>query len=323
MLQQQPMELTVPQSGAGQRLDRFVAAEMGLSRSQVAARVAAAGVLVDAVPATKAGLKLRAGQHIHVELAAAPSTDALPQDIPLSIVYEDEHIVVVDKASDMVVHPSPGHDDGTLVNALLFRYDVLGPDPKTEDGRPRPGIVHRLDRGTSGLLIVARTAQAMAPLQKMIAAREVQRRYLAIVHGPNLPDEGTFDTLHGRHPRDRKRFSSLVNKGRHAVSHYTVLARARCVALVECRLETGRTHQIRVHFADAGHPLVGDTVYGGRRRAPGSEGKALARIHRQALHAWRLAFRHPVLGEPLQLCAPPPEDLRLAIAAVFKDFELS
>ncbi len=307
----------MPVECAGQRLDQFLAGVSGLSRSQITQRIRLDDVRVDGRPPKKAGQKVSSGERIEVTIPPPPSSTAIPEAIPLDIVYEDKHLLVVNKTADMVVHPSPGHESGTLVNALLGRYRELAPDTGTEDGRPRPGIVHRLDRGTSGLLVVARDVGARDGLSAQIAARTVVRRYLAIAHGPNLADEGTFDTLHGRHPRDRKRFSSRVRTGRRAVTHWRVRARGRTVALVECRLETGRTHQIRVHFADHGHPLVGDGAYAGRRRAPGSEGASLKTLCRQALHAWELGFKHPVSGETLTFRVAPPADMVRPIEAVF------
>lgn len=307
----------VDSSSRGDRLDRFLAAAAGISRSRAAARIVAGDVRVDGCPATKASHSLVGGERIELSIPPPRRSTAIPENIPIQVVFEDEHLCVVNKVAGMVVHPSHGHDSGTLVNALLHRYDRLAPADATVEGYPRPGIVHRLDRGTSGLLVVARTLDARVLLQEAIAARDVKRHYLAIIHGPKLPDEGSFDTLHGRHPRDRKRFSSKVSRGKRAITHYRVLARARSVALVACRLHTGRTHQIRVHFADAGHPLVGDTAYGGRRRAVGSEGAALKHLTRQALHAWRLEFAHPVGGEPLCCRATPPDDMAVPIRKLF------
>ncbi len=311
------IDITVPAEAEGQRLDRFLTSVIELSRSQIRARIDAGDVLIDGARPTKAGQPLLGGEAIAVTIPPPPPTTALPEDIPLDVVYEDQHLVVVNKAADMVVHPSIGHETGTLVNALLHRYGALAEAPLSEDGRPRPGIVHRLDRGTSGVLVVARTQPARERLSAMLAERTIHRHYLAVVHGPNLDDSGTFDTMHGRHPRDRKRFSSRVRTGKRAVTHWQVRARAKYTALVECKLETGRTHQIRVHFADAGHPVVGDDAYAGRRRAPGSEGRALLRMDRQALHAWRLELNHPITGESLSLGALPPDDMAGTITAVF------
>lgn len=314
----------MPEEAAGERLDRFLAAASGLSRSQIGVRVSAGDVLIGGERPSKAGTRLRAGDLIHLTVPPPPPSDAEPEDLPLAVVYEDEHIIVVDKAAAMVTHPSRGHESGTLVNALLHHFGRLAPALPDSDpsSPPRPGIVHRLDRGTSGLLVIARTVAARDGLSAQMAARDIHRTYLAIAHGPNLADEGCFDTLHGRHPRHRTRFTTHVSTGRRAVTNWRVLARARTVLLVRCQLHTGRTHQIRVHLADAGHPLVGDTLYGGRRRAPGSEGAALSRLERQALHAWRLELTHPISGESMEFEAPLPPDMARAVRAVFADAEL-
>ena len=313
------MELRVSIDAAGERLDTWLAEAAGMSRSQIGLRIDAGDVLIEGRLPLKAGQKLRGGERISLVVPPPPPSEAAPEALPIDIVYEDAHLVVVNKAADMVVHPSPGHDRGTLVNALVHRYGTLAPDLGAEDGRPRPGIVHRLDRGTSGLLVVARDAPTRDALMAQIAARTVRRQYLAIVHGPKLEDAGTFRTLYGRHPTDRKRFTSRLAEGKVAVTHFSVIARARTVALVLCRLETGRTHQIRVHFADHGHPVAGDTLYGGDRRASGAEGHALAGLTRQALHAWRLAFVHPATGEAIAFEAPLPPDLAELVRSLFGD----
>ena len=299
------------------RLDQFLAEVSELSRSQISQRIDSGDVLVDGSPPTKSGLRLRGGEVIDLRIPPPPSSDAIPQDIPFDVLYEDEELVVVDKPADLVVHPSPGHETGTMVNALLYRYGNLAPDVGTEDGRPRPGIVHRLDLGTSGVMLVARTLAARVALSEQIAMRHVSRRYLALVHGTKLPETGTFETLHGRHPKDRKRFSSRVRQGKVAVTHYRVIARSSTMSLVECALETGRTHQIRVHFSDAGFPLVGDKTYGGRRRTTGRGATSANRLERQALHAWSIAFEHPITHTPLAFHQYPPLDMAEVIYAVF------
>jgi 23S rRNA pseudouridine1911/1915/1917 synthase len=299
------------------RLDQFLAEVSELSRSQITQRIEAGDVTVDGHIPTKGGLRVRGGELVELRIPPPPPSDAIPQDIPFDVVYEDDELVVVDKPSDLVVHPSPGHETGTMVNALLYRYGTLAPDVGTEDGRPRPGIVHRLDLGTSGLMLVARTLKARVALSEQIAARNVSRRYLALVHGTKLPDAGVFDTLHGRHPKDRKRFSSRVRHGKVAVTHYRVIARGTTMSLVECALETGRTHQIRVHFSDAGYPLVGDRAYGGRRRTSGRGAASASRLERQALHAWAIKFRHPTSSQELAFHQYPPLDMAEVIYAVF------
>jgi len=299
------------------RLDHFLAEVSELSRSQITQRIESGDVTVDGCRPNKTGVRLRGGEVVELRVPPPPPTDAIPQDIPFDVLYEDDELIVVDKPSDLVVHPSPGHETGTMVNALLYRYGSLAPDVGTEDGRPRPGIVHRLDLGTSGLMLVARTLRARVGLSEQIAARNVSRRYLALVHGSKLPATGMFDTLHGRHPKDRKRFSSRVRQGKVAVTHYRVIARSGTMSLVECALETGRTHQIRVHFADAGYPLVGDRVYGGRRRTSGKGAASASQLERQALHAWSIQFTHPVSGAVLSFHRYPPLDMAEVVYAVF------
>jgi 23S rRNA pseudouridine1911/1915/1917 synthase len=309
--------LDVPIEAAGERLDRFLSNAAGISRSQVGVRIAAGDVVVNGKLPHKAGLQLRGGERIELTIPPPPPSEAIPEDIPVDVIYEDADLIVVNKAAHMVVHPSPGHESGTLVNALLHKFSVLAQSAPGEDGRPRPGIVHRLDRGTSGLLVVARTAAAHTALSRQLADRTLSRTYLAIVHGHKLDGEGTFDTLHGRHPKNRKRFSTRVEKGKRAVTHWTVLARSSATSLVECKLETGRTHQLRVHFSDYGHPICGDPTYGGIRKIHGREGAGVRKLERQALHAWKLAFIHPVTQKLVTFEAPPPPDMAYAIEILY------
>jgi len=259
--------------------------------------------------AASAKTKVRAGQRVRVEPMPPPPSDAIPQDLPLDVLYEDAHLLVVDKAAGMVVHPAPGHPDGTLVNAVLHHFGALpGDDPA------RPGIVHRLDRQTSGVMVVARTPEARDELVRRFAAHDIERAYVAIAQG-DPPARVTFDTLHGRHPTDRKRFSSTVKRGKRAVTHVERLETLHASALVRCTLETGRTHQIRVHLADAGFALLGDPIYGRPRKDPRLRAAARA-LGRQALHAAVLGFAHPVTGEPLRFEREPPEDFRAAVEAL-------
>ena len=232
-----------------------------------------------------------------------PST-LVPEDIAFDVVHEDSALIVINKPAGLVVHPGAGHRQGTLVNGLLSRVKDLG----GIGGELRPGIVHRLDKDTSGLMVVAKTESALASLQKAFAARDVAKSYLALVHGAP-PREGTFDTWHARHPTQRLRFSSKVNKGKRAVTHYKVRTQWAQAAEVEVALETGRTHQIRVHFADAGFPLLADALYGGRR-VRGDD----AFIARQALHAWKLSFIHPRSNKAVNFTAPVPADFQEARA---------
>ncbi len=264
---------------------------------------------VDGAVAT-AKQKPAAGQRVVVRPSPPPPTDAVPEDLPITVLYEDEHLLVVDKAPGMVVHPAPGHPGGTLVNAVLHHFGAL----PGEDAA-RPGIVHRLDAGTSGVMVVARSPAARDELVRRFAAHDIERAYLAIALG-SVPAKVTYDTLHGRHPRDRKRFTSKgLARGKRAVTHVERLRALHASCLIRCTLETGRTHQIRVHLADAGHPLLGDPLYG----RPGKDPRvraAASGLGRQALHAAVLGFAHPVTGAPLRFETEPPEDFQRALAAL-------
>lgn len=307
----------VPPAAEGERLDRFLCAvEPDLSRSQVARAVERGEVRVDGSPARKAGQALPAGAQVTLTVPPPAPASAEPQDLPLVIRYQDGDLVVVAKPAGMVVHPAHGHSAGTLVNALLHHCaDLSG-----VGGVLRPGIVHRLDRDTTGLLVVAKHDRAHRALAAQFKARSAYRRYLAVVSGGGrLPGAGTFHTLFGRHPTERKRFSSKVRDGREAITHWRVLLRGDEASppvrahVVEVRLETGRTHQIRVHFADGGHAVVGDPVYAGRPKPPHP---ALA-LGRQALHAYALGFEHPADGRRLTFREPPPPDLRAGLDAIW------
>ncbi|MCB9786759.1 MAG: RluA family pseudouridine synthase [Deltaproteobacteria bacterium] len=309
---------------AGERLDAWLAGRLeGVTRSQLTRVVTQGGVRVDGAVVTKAGLKLRTGQEVRWTLPERASALPVAQDLPLEVVYADRWLAVVDKPAAMVVHPAAGHPDGTLVNALLHHLPELSDvDPQ------RPGIVHRLDQDTSGLLVVARDAATHAALGRLFQTHSIERRYVAVVLGPRLADEGSADTFYGRHPTERLKFSGRVARGRRAVTHWRVLARAETMALVAVRLETGRTHQIRVHLSEAGHPVVGDALYG-RPLPKGGAGRAAVelaaarRMPRQALHAETLGFRHPATGETLRFRAPLPEDMAALVAQVFGPDALS
>jgi 23S rRNA pseudouridine1911/1915/1917 synthase len=287
----------------GERLDRLLAARLPhLSRSRLQ-QLVREGHVTSAGRPVKPSMRLDGGELIEVvEPPAAPAVPA-PEALPVSVLYEDADVVVLDKAAGMVVHPGAGHRQGTLVNALLHHVvDLQG-----VGGELRPGIVHRLDKDTSGVMVVAKTAQALGALQRAFAARDVEKVYLAIVAG-EPPDAGTFRTLHGRHPVDRKRFTGRIAKGKPAVTHWVVKRRLEGAALVEVSLETGRTHQIRVHFAEAGHPLLGDALYGSRASRQRTQSPRLA------LHAQRLVFPHPRTGRRVSVTAPLPDDLKAALA---------
>ena len=236
------------------------------------------------------------GDVLEVVLPDPEPIDLVPQDIPLDVVYEDGDVIVVNKPVGLVVHPAPGHPDGTLVNALLYH---CGTSLSGINGELRPGIVHRIDRDTSGLIIAAKNDRAHLALAAQLQDHSLARTYEAVAVGSLREDSGTVDAPIGRHPVDRKKMAVDRKNGREAITHWTVLARYPGYTHVECRLETGRTHQIRVHLASIGHPLLGDTVYGAKKPVPGLAG--------QCLHARRLRFVHPSTGEPVELECPLPD----------------
>jgi len=296
-----------------ERLDAWLAGRLRLSRSQIASLITDGKVQVDGAAVNKS-YRPRAGDDIRVSIPPPPPVDLLAEDIPIDVVYEDEHLLVVDKPHGMVVHPAPGHPAGTLVNALLGRYGTLSPI-----GLPhRPGIVHRLDRDTSGLMIVAREAEAHRALAAALARREVGRGYLAVVWGRFEPEQTTIDRPIGRHPKDRKRMA-VVEGGRRAVTHVRRLERWPAADLLAVRLQTGRTHQIRVHVAELGHPVVCDPIYGAgwERGMTGAGGQWAARFARRVgrlfLHAARVSFVHPVSGEDMTFSSELPEPLSDAL----------
>ena len=288
------------------RLDLLVAARLGVSRTRAATLIAHGRVAVDG-RRERASYRPRAGETITVEVPPPEGREVVPEAIPLSVVYEDEDIVVVDKPAGMVVHPAPGNWSGTLVNALLGRAGS-GVLPE------RAGLVHRLDKNTSGLLLVARTERAHRLLSAELAARRIARRYAVLCWGHLASDEVTVDRPLARDPRDRKRMA-VVLSGREARTTFIRLARFDAVDLLRAHLHTGRTHQIRVHLASIGHPVVGDDVYGG------GGGRRLLRLApgRQFLHAAWLRFRHPTTGEIVDLRSPLPPDLRPTLAEVARD----
>ena len=290
------------------RLDKALAEATGLSRARVQGLIDEGRVDVAGKTATTASMKVAAETPFRIIIAAAMPAQAAPEDIPLTIAYEDAHLVVVDKPAGMVVHPAVGNITGTLVNALLHhcRGQLSG-----INGVARPGIVHRIDKDTSGLLVVAKTDTAHEGLAVQFAAHTVHRRYLAVCAGHPSPAEGTIDERIGRSDSDRKKMTVLPknsSRGKTAVTHYKTLERFANASLIECRLETGRTHQVRVHCASIGHALLGDPVYG---RTPKPLRPMLERLGfaRQALHAAELGFVHPATGETLRFAADLPPDM--------------
>ena len=282
-------------AAAAERLDVFAAALADITRSRAGALIRDGLVTVDGAEQTKAGFRLRPGMAVAVEVPEPVPTCAQAEDIPLQIVYQDQDLAVVFKPSGMVVHPAAGNETGTLVNALLKHLDNLS----GIGGEIRPGIVHRIDKDTSGLLLVAKNDMAHVALSEQIRAHAVHRVYRAIVIGGFKADSGTVDAPIGRHPTDRKRMA-IVPDGRAAVTHWSVLEPLRGATLIECRLTTGRTHQIRVHMASIGHPVLGDPVYGPKKSPYPVAGG-------QLLHACRIGFVHPRTGEEMLFEAPPEE----------------
>ena len=279
---------------SGQRLDAFLSeTEAGLTRSAAQKLIEGGFVTVNGGPGRK-NTRLAAGDEVALDRPEAAEVDVRPEDIPLDVAYEDGDVIVVNKPVGLVVHPAPGHPDGTLVNALLYH---CGNSLSGINGELRPGIVHRIDRDTSGLIIAAKNDRAHLSLAAQLQDHTLFREYEAVVHGGFRQDSGTVDAPIGRHPKDRKKMAVLRDGGREAVTHWTVLERLGQHTHIACRLETGRTHQIRVHMAHTGHPLLGDETYGGKP-FPGLAG--------QCLHARRLTFTHPADGRRVTVESPLP-----------------
>ena len=302
----EPILLRASEESKNQRLDAFLASSLdGLTRSQATRLIESGEVAVNGRAVSKS-YKLAGGEDVAVTLPEPEPVEAVPQDIPLDVVYEDADVIVVNKPSGMVVHPAPGHPDGTLVNALLYHcagtLSGIG-------GALRPGIVHRIDRDTSGLIIAAKNDAAHQYLSAQLADHTLARTYECIVVGKLREDRGTVNAPIARHPTDRKRMA-VVAGGREAVTHWEVIARYPGYTHVRCRLETGRTHQIRVHMAYIGHPILGDTVYGAKKEVPGLTG--------QCLHAVGLRFLHPRTHEVVELFCPLPEEFTRMLQKIRK-----
>lgn len=297
------IQLHVDQPGS--RLDQFLALQLpDFSRTHIKKLIQQQAVLVSGSPA-KPSTIVQPGEVIVVQLAPPPPTELTPENIPLEIVFADSDLIVINKKADMVVHPAHGHAGGTLVNALLARFPDLAKMTQADaDAAQRPGIVHRLDQDTSGLIVVARTPEALRNLKHQFKTHAVEKIYLALVFGQPEAPEGIIDVPLGRDPRNRQKFAPLAD-GKPSRTHYRIKETFGAYSLLEIGLETGRTHQIRVHLAWLKCPVVGDTVYGRKKNTLG--------VPRQFLHAWRLGFNHPRTGQPLQFEAPLEESLQAVL----------
>jgi len=302
---------TVTEKHVSKRLDIYIAHyEPHISRNRIQTLIKSGLALVDGKQ-EKPGYKVKLGENITLQLPERKIHDVLPEPIPLSVLYEDAHIIVLNKPPALVVHPAPGNYTGTLVNALLYHYGSLpSRSPGKEgDARERAGIVHRLDKDTSGVMVVARTQEALRSLSMQFKNRTVRKRYIALVAGIIKKGSGTIDVGLGRHVKERKKISTHTHHAREAVTSFMVKERYKKATLVEVEIKTGRTHQIRVHLAHIGHPVLGDHVYGGGKATQFGESS----ITRQMLHAETLSFLHPETGNPMTFVAPPPEDMAMII----------
>ena len=314
-----PLAFTATPEQGGGRLDRAFAGMGGLSRSRVKALVEAGHAARNGAPTTDPSESLRPGATYTLRVPPPEDATPRPQAMDLTILFEDRHLIVLDKPAGLVVHPAPGHAEGTLVNAILAH---AGEELSGIGGERRPGIVHRLDKDTSGVMVVAKSEPAHQALSTAFAERDLERSYLALAWGTPSPLSGSVDAPVGRHPTDRKRMAVVERGGKQALTHFaTERAWGTGCALLRCRLATGRTHQIRVHMAHIGHPLVGDPVYlrripAGAKAVPAAAREALLTFPRQALHAQSLGFRHPVTREPLSFSSPLPPDMAALLAAL-------
>jgi 23S rRNA pseudouridine1911/1915/1917 synthase len=318
LTERKTFEFLVDEDDVGERLDSFLSAQIPeLSRSRIQKALRAGDVLVDGEPAVKSARKVRQGERIVLCFSPPRPLEIVPEDIPLDIAYEDEHLLVVNKAPGMVVHPAPGHEAGTLVHALMAHCRNLS----GIGGVLRPGIVHRLDAGTSGLLVVAKDDETHIALSRALMERAVSRLYCALVWGEMPEQSGVIDMPIGRSPIDRKKMAVVAEGGKEAYTTYYVIDTFGPFQYIRLKLGTGRTHQIRVHLSRVGHPVLGDPAYGGRRerrggltgKAAATADKALSMIDRQALHAEELSFVHPATGESVAFKAALPADFRAVL----------
>ncbi|MGE0131377.1 MAG: RluA family pseudouridine synthase [Blastocatellales bacterium] len=312
------LPLSVPAEAEGQRLDLFLASQFsGTSRSAIQRAISGGDITVNG-KTVKPSHRVSAGEEIAGEIPAAPVIDAVPENIPLNIVYEDEEIIVVNKPAGMVTHPGAGVTSGTLANGLVYYFNQISHQPPRRGGSSRPGIVHRLDVGTSGLIVVAKTDRAHLNLAEQFESRAVMKSYTALVYGVVKEDSGKIEAPIGRDPRSRVKMA-VLRDGRQALTLYRVVERFDEFTLLDIEIKTGRTHQIRVHLAHIKHPVVADSTYDAGRANSIKSAKlraAVTKLGRPFLHAARLSFAHPVSGEKMEFAAPLPDDLRAFLGQV-------
>lgn len=299
---------TVTLKNKAERLDSFISSKSGLSRSYVQKLIRQGLILVNSQP-EKASYKIRGGDLIEMTIPDEPQATLIPEDIPLEVMWEDRHIIVVNKHAGMVIYPAAGHKSGTLLNALSRH---LGSGKLASTGAPlRPGVVHRIDKDTSGLIVFAKNNTAYLNLSKQFKEREVEKHYLALLYGNLKKDYGEISAPIGRAVSDRKKMSTKTRKGKEAITQFEVVKRFKLATLAKVKIITGRTHQIRVHFAASGNPVLGDKTYGKKNII--KFGQKTITFSRQMLHAYSLKFKHPINEQPLEFIAPMPEDMEKAV----------
>ncbi|MFN3396025.1 MAG: RluA family pseudouridine synthase [Thermodesulfovibrionales bacterium] len=299
-------ELTVEESGKGQRIDLYLTKRTGLTRSKIQRLINEGYVLVNG-ERVKQNYKVKETDRIMINTPAEEPEGLIPEPLPVEILYKDDYLVVVNKPTGMVVYPAAGHRKGTLMNALAYHLDKMA----TIGGPLRPGVVHRLDKDTSGVMVIATDDRAYYDLVEQFRKRSITRRYIALIYGSLKDDEGEIAKPIGRSERNRKKMSTVVRRGKEAVTRWRVIKRFKDATLIEVRLGTGRTHQIRVHFSSIGHPVLGDRTYG--RKTELVIGKRRVTFPRQMLHAESLGFRHPATEEYMEFSSPIPEDMKIII----------